>query len=140
MVNKKIDDTLNPSRRRLRSVKYTYALPRLNADDEIVGSTSGFRVLAPSKEVSDEALPAAPADAPVSDSGKADSTASGEADVDTWLIVVIVICVVAIAAVVVLVNKDKMCPAAGAAAAADLQEVANLLVGDRKTRFSNLRY
>ena len=106
----------------------------------IVGSTSGFRVLAPSKEVSDEALPAAPADAPVSDSGKADSTASGEADVDTWLIVVIVICVVAIAAVVVLVNKDKMCPAAGAAAAADPQEVANLLVGDRKTRFSNLRY
>lgn len=140
LVNTKIDDTLNPSRRRLRSVKHTYALPRLNADDEIVGSTSGFRVLAPSKEVSDEALPAAPADAPVSESGKADSTSSGEADVDTWLIVVIVICVVAIAVVVVLVNKDKMCPAAGAAAAADPQEVAKLLVGDRNTRFSNLRY
>ena len=140
LVNKKIDDTLNPSRRRLRSVKYTYALPRLNADDEIVGSTSGFRVLAPSKEVSDEALPAAPADAPVSESGKADSTSSGEADVDTWLIVIIVVCVAAIAGVLVLVNKDKMCPAAGAAASASPQEVANLLVGDRKTRFSNLRY
>ena len=57
LVNKKIDDTLNPSRRRLRSVKYTHACD-MNADDEIVGSTSGFRVLAPSKEVSDEALPA----------------------------------------------------------------------------------
>lgn len=140
LVNTKIDDTLNPSRRRLRSVKHTYQLPRLNADDEIVGSTSGFRVLAPSKEVSDEALPAAPADAPVSDSGKADSTASGEADVDTWLIVIIVVCVVAIAAVLLLVNKDKMCPAAGAAASASPEEVAKLLVGDRKTRFSNLRY
>jgi hypothetical protein len=140
LVNKKIDDTLNPTRRRLRSVKYRYDLPRLNAGDEIVGSTSGFRVLAPSKEVSDEALPAAPADAPVSESGKADSTSSGEADVDTWLIVVIVVCVVAIAAVLLLVNKDKMCPAAGAAASASPQEVAKLLVGDRKTRFSNLRY
>ena len=141
LVNTKIDDTLNPSsRRRLRSVKHTYQLPRLKADDEIVGSTSGFRVLAPSKEVSDEALPAAPADAPVSESGKADSTSSGEADVDTWLIVVIVVCVVAIAAVLLLVNKDKMCPAAGAAASASPQEVANLLVGNRKTRFSNLRY
>lgn len=140
LFNSKIDVSQNPTRRRLRSVKYTYALPRLNAGDEIVGTTSGFRVLSPSKEVSDEALPAAPADAPVSESGKADSTSSGEADVDTWLIVVIVVCVVAIAAVLLLVNRDKMCPAAGAAASASPQEVANLLVGDRKTRFSNLRY
>lgn len=140
LYNTKIDVSQNPTRRRLRSVKYRYELPRLNAGDEIVGTTSGFRVLAPSKEISDEALPAAPADAPVSESGKADSTSSGEADVDTWLIVVIVVCVVAIAAVLLLVNKDKMCPAAGAGASASPQEVANLLVGDRTTRFSNLRY
>jgi len=140
LFNSKIDVSQNPTRRRLRSVKYRYDLPRLNAGDEIVGTTSGFRVLAPSKEVSDEALPAAPADAPVSESGKADSTSSGEADVDTWLIVVIVVCVVAIAGVLLLVNKDKMCPAAGAAASASPEEVANLLVGNRKTRFSNLRY
>merc|ERR1719321_155857 len=141
LVNKKIDDSMNPTRRRLRSVKYRYELPRLNAGDEIVGTTSGFRVLAPSKEISDEALPAAPADAPVSESGKADSTSSGEADVDTWLIVVIVVCVVAIAGVLVLVNKDKMCPAGssgGSAAPASAEEGASLLVGSRKTRFSNL--
>ena len=143
LYNTKIDVSQNPTRRRLRSVKYRYELPRLNAGDEIVGTTSGFRVLAPSKEVSDEALPAAPADAPVSESGKADSTSSGEADVDTWLIVVIVVCVVAIAGVLVLVNKDKMCPAGssgGSAAPASAEEGASLLVGNRKTRFSNLRY
>ena len=112
----------------------------MNADDEIVGSTNGFRVLAPSKDISDEALPAAPSDAPVSDSGKADSTSSGEADVDTWLIVIIVIGVIAIAAVLLLVNKDKMCPMGGKAAAGSTEEVANLLVGNRQTRFSNLRY
>lgn len=141
LINKKIDDTLNPSRRRLRSVKHTYQLPRLNADDEIVGTTSGFRVLTPSKEISDEVLPSAPADAPVSESGKADSTSSGEADVDTWLILVIVLCVVAIAGVLVLVNKDKMCPASGGSAApASAEEGASLLVGNKKTRFSNLRY
>lgn len=143
LFNTKIDASINPTRRRLRSAKYTYELPRLNSDDEIVGSTNGFRVLAPSKDISDEALPAAPSDAPVSDSGKADSTSSGEADVDTWLIVIIVIGVVAIAAVLLLVNKDKMCPMGGAvdtASTASTEEVANLLVGNRQTRFSNLRY
>ncbi len=126
LVNTKIDASMNPTRRRLRSVKYRYELPRLNAGDEIVGTTSGFRVLAPSKEVSDEALPAAPADAPVSESGKADSTSSGEADVDTWLIVVIVVCVVAIAAVLLLVNKARCVQRQGAAASASSEEVCQL--------------
>jgi hypothetical protein len=55
--------------------------------------------------------------------------------------------VLAVAVVLLVVNKDKMCPAGGAggsggSAPASADEAASLLVGsgNRKTRFSNLRY
>ena len=148
LYNSNIDASQNPTRRRLlRAITYKFDLPPLKADDEIVGKSNGFRVLQPSKSISDGALPSAPVDAPVSDSGKSDSTADGEADVDTVLIIVIVICVLAVAVVLLVVNKDKMCPAgssgsSGGSAPASAEEGASLLVGseNRKTRFSNLRY
>ena len=139
LYNSNIDASQNPTRRRLlRAITYKFDLPPLRSSGEAQGSTSGFRVLQPSKAISDHSLPAAPAE-PV------DSTADGEADVDTALIIVIVVCVLAVAVVLLVVNKDKMCPAGSGgsgAQPASTEEGASLLVGSggRRTRFSNLRY
>ena len=140
LYNANIDASQNPTRRRLlRAITYKFDLPPLRSSGEAHGSTAGFRVLQPSKSISDQSLPAAPAE-PV------DSTADGEADVDTVLIIVIVVCVLAVAVVLLVVNKDKMCPAgsggSSGAQPASAEEGASLLVGSggRKTRFSNLRY
>lgn len=134
LYNSNIDASQNPTRRRLRAITYKFDLPPLRSSNEAHGSTAGFRVLQPSKAISDHSLPAAPAE-PV------DSTADGEADVDTALIIVIVVCVLAVAVVLLVVNGDKLCPAGSSAAPASAEEGASLLVGGRRrTRFSNLRY
>ena len=126
-------DAIMKRRTAFRRLRATYTL---QAEPASEANSGGFRVIQASKDISEDVLPSAGGDAPVSDSGKEDMSTEAAND---WLVVLIA----CIAAGVLLIAGIFYCACRRtddmSAAIATTEEVTGLIDG-RSQRFGNLRY